>query len=214
MELTLSASLAVSGIPDASAQIELIEAADPYFSSESNGGLFYLSEDLRVFYAIQGSTLFDYPGGLGSTPADALAYIQWVTQNLTGALGTAPNGDSFEKSLSAAESSPLSLLQTVPGPQSDLSVYNFALARVRLNASAGTTNTRAFFRLFQSQSVGVPYQTPPPDAGVAVASPLNNPWRQWTDGSPDGQKIRCSEPARTEPNGSPFPVSVPRAWRI
>ena len=187
--LTLSASLAVSGISDASAEIELIEAADPYFSSESNGGLFYLSEDLRVFYAIQGSTLFGYPGGLGSTPADALAYIQWVAQNLTGPLGTAPNGDSFENSLSAAESSALSLFPTVPGPESELNVYNFALARVRLNASEGTTNTHAFFRLFQSQSVGAPYQTPPQDGSGAVASPLNNPWRRWTDGVPDGQKI-------------------------
>jgi hypothetical protein len=102
MALTLTASLAVSGISDASSEIELIEAADPYFSSESNGGLFYLSEDLRVFYAIQGSTLFGYPGGLGATPADALGYISWVAQNLTGPLGTAPNGDSFENSLSAA----------------------------------------------------------------------------------------------------------------
>jgi hypothetical protein len=70
-----------------------------------------------------------------------------------------------------------------------LNVYNFALARVRLNASAGTTNTRAFFRLFQSQSVAIPYQTPPQDGSGAVASPLNTPWRQWTDGIPNGQKI-------------------------
>jgi hypothetical protein len=103
--LTMTASLAVSGISDASSEIELIEAADPYFSSESNGGLFYLSEDLRVFYAIQGSTLFGYPaaGGLGSTPADALAFIQWIVANLSGANGTTaasstalPNSDSFE----------------------------------------------------------------------------------------------------------------------
>jgi hypothetical protein len=194
--LTLQASLAVSGLPDASAEIELIEAADPYFSSESNGGLFYLSEDLRVFYAIQGSTLFGYPapGGLGSTPADALAFIQWIIANLSGANGTTasatalPNSDSFEN-LPTAESSALSLLPTVAGPQSDLNVYNFALARVRLNASEGTKNTRAFFRLFQSQSVAMPYQTPPEDEGVPVVSPLNNPYRQYSDGIQDGQKI-------------------------
>jgi kumamolisin len=69
--LTLNASLAATGgIPDAAAQIELIQGGDPYFSSESNGGLYWLNEDIRVFYAIEGSTLFGYPApGLGSTPA-------------------------------------------------------------------------------------------------------------------------------------------------
>ena len=203
--LTMNASLAVSGIPDASAEIELILAADPFFSSELKGGLFWLSEDLRVFYAIQGSTLFGYPGGLGSTPADALEYIQWVTQNLTGPLGTAPNGDSFENSLSAAETSALSLLPTVAGPQSELNVYNFALARVRLNASEATTKTRAFFRLFQSQSVATPYQTPPEDEGIPVVSPLNSPYRQWSDGNQNGRKIPL---LGTSTNGAQY-VTVP-----
>jgi hypothetical protein len=189
--LTLNASLAVSGVPDASAQFELVTAADPFFSSESNGGLSYLSADLRVFYAIQGSSLFGYPGGLGTTPADALAYIEWVAQNLTGALGTAPNGDSFENSLSAAESSALSLMPTVPGPESELNVFNFALARVRLNAlsSGHTAHTRVFFRLFQSQTTATPYEVTTTDGSGPQASPPDSPYRQRTDGITDGQKV-------------------------
>jgi kumamolisin len=208
--LTLNASLAaIGGIPDASAQIELIQGGDPYFSSESNGGLFWLSEDIRVFYAIEGSTLFGYPApGLGNSPTEARSFIQWIAANLSGPLGTGPNGDSFENTLPVAElTSALSLYPTVPGPESELNVYNFAIARVRLNgtSAADAAKVRIFFRLFQSQSTTTPYQAPPPDTGSPVVSPLNSPYRQWSDGNKDGRKIPL---LGTSPDGTQY-VTVP-----
>ncbi|MGO9266841.1 MAG: protease pro-enzyme activation domain-containing protein [Candidatus Binataceae bacterium] len=182
--LTLTASLPVStGVPPASTEIELITAADPFFSSESNGGLYWLSEDIRVFYAEEGSTLFGAPA-LGSTPAAAQSFIQWIIANISGPLGTGPNGDTFE-SLPASESSSLSLLPVATNPPHN-AIFNFAIARVRLNGeSEEAKQVRAFFRLFQSQSVAVPYQTPINPTGVSAPT---GPYRQWSDGIEYGQK--------------------------
>ncbi len=184
--LTLQATLnATTGMLTASAEIALITAADPFFSSEANGGLFWLSEDLRVFFAEEGSTLFGAPP-LGSTPAAAQSFIQWIISNISGPNGVGPNGDSFETTLSNTESgSALSLLPTtLISPTKN--IFNFAIARVRLN---GTTEqakkVRAFFRLFQSQSVALPYQSPQNPTGVSAAT---DAYRQWSDGVTDGQK--------------------------
>jgi Pro-kumamolisin, activation domain len=184
--LPLTASLPVStGVPSANQQIELIIAADPFFSSESNGGLYWLSEDIRTFYAEEGSQLFGAPN-LGNTPADAQSFIQWIISHISGPLGTGTNGDTFEYTLSnTEETSALSLLPyTTNSPHK--AIFNFAIARVRLNGESEKAKTvRAFFRLFQSQSVSVPYQTPISNTGVSAPT---GAYRQWSDGSTDGQK--------------------------
>ncbi len=191
LSLTLSASLAVSGGPSpVTTQIELVEAADPYFSSESNGGQYWLSEDLRVFYAEEGSTLFGAPP-LGSTPTDALSFINWIITNISGPLGTGPNGDTFENTLTPDElSSALSLNPTtVNSSGQTLSIYNFAIARVRLDGTSAAEKAktvRAFFRLFQGQATTTPYQAPGTGAGVSSAT---GPYRQWSDGTTDGSKV-------------------------
>lgn len=182
--LTLTATLPAStGVPPANAEIELIIAADPFFSSESNGGLYWLSEDIRTFFAEEGSTLFGAPA-LGSTPAAALSFIQWIVSHISGPLGTGPSGDTFE-GLPTSESSSLSLLPNATNPPHK-AIFNFALARVRLNGeSEQAKKVRAFFRLFQSQSVAVPYQIPINASGVSAPT---GPYRQWSDGVDDGQK--------------------------
>jgi hypothetical protein len=189
MVLTLSASLNAGGGLNATAQIELIEAGDPFFSSESNGGLSWLSDDIRVFNAIEGSTLFGAPP-LGNTPTAALNFINWITSNLSGPLGTGPNGETFENTLAAGElASALSLnATTIPedNPDQALQIYNFAIARVRLNGTTeAASKVRVFFRLFQGQATTTPYQAP--GSGAGVSSPTG-PYRQWSDGMTDGQK--------------------------
>jgi hypothetical protein len=182
--LTLLATLPAStGIPPATAQFELILAADPFFSSESNGGIYWLSEDIRVFYAEQGSTLFGAPA-LGSTPADARSFLQWIVSHLSGPVGTGPNGQTFE-SLPTSESAALSLLPTATDPPHN-AMFNFSLCRVRLSGESEVAKkVRVFFRLFQSQSVAVPYQTPLNSTGVSAPT---GAYRQWSDGVTDGRK--------------------------
>ncbi len=182
--LILTATLPAStGVPLATAEIELIIAADPYFSSELNGGLYWLSEDIRTFYAEQGSTMFGAPA-LGSTSADAQSFIQWIISNISGPLGTGPNGDTFE-GLPTSESASLSLLPNATNPPHN-AIFNFAIARVRLSGeSEQAKKVRAFFRLFQSQSVAIPYQSPISTTGVSAPT---GAYRQWSDGVSDGQK--------------------------
>jgi Pro-kumamolisin, activation domain len=185
--LTLNATLQAStGTLMASTEIELVTTADPYFASESNGGLYWLSEDIRVFYAVEGSTLFGAPP-LGNTPGAAQSFIQWIISHISGPNGTGPNGDTFEATLSLSEqSSAISLLpETLDAPPKN--IYNFAIARVRLDGlSEKAPTVRAFFRLFQSQSVAVPYQAPLSPTGVSAPT---GAYRQWSDGTADGQKI-------------------------
>jgi len=183
--LTLNASLAANtGALSASQPIELILAADPFFSSESNGGSYWLSEDIRVFYAEQGSTLFGAPA-LGTTPADAQNFIQWIIGNISGPLGTGTNGDTFESLPTAEGSALLSLLPNATNSPHN-AIFNFAIARVRLNGeSEQAKKVRAFFRLFQSQSVNVPYQAAVSSSGVSAPT---GAYRQYSDGTVDGFK--------------------------
>jgi len=184
--LVLDATLAATtGTLTASQPIELIIAADPFFSSESNGGLYWLSEDIRVFYAEQGSTLFGAPP-LGSTPAEAQSFIQWIIANISGPSGSAPgSSDTFEDLPTAEGSALLSLLPNATNKPHN-AIFNFAIARVRLNGESEQAKTvRAFFRLFQSQSVNVPYQTPLNNTGVSAPT---GAYRQFSDGTDDGFK--------------------------
>jgi hypothetical protein len=176
---------ATTGTLTASQEIELIEAADPYFSNEADGQVYYLSEDIRVFYAVEGSTMFGAPP-LGNTPAAAISFIKWIISNLSGQNGTGPNGDTFQGLGTTEATSQLSLL---PFTLTFLPVFNFAIARVRLDGttmSEEAKTVRAFFRLFQSQSVAMAYEAPSSNTGV---SDPTGAYRQWSDGTTDGQKI-------------------------
>jgi hypothetical protein len=170
-------------------QIELIKAADPFFSSEANGGTTIESEDLRVFYAWEGgplSTVFGAPM-LGNTPLDARSFIRWIIANLSGPLGQAAgSSDTFENTLTPQVST-LSLNTSTTGPNSK-NIFNFAIARVRLTFSStavAAKQVRVFFRLWQAMSTDLVYGTP---AGSG-ASPATGPFRQWSDGTHNGIKV-------------------------
>jgi hypothetical protein len=183
----ISATLAATtGMLQASQEIELILAADPYFSNEADGQLYYLSEDIRVFYAVEGSTMFGAPP-LGSTPAAAISFIQWIINNISGPNGTGPNGDTFQGLGTTEATSQLSILPfTLAGQM----VFNFAIARVRLDGtsmSEEAKTVRAFFRLFQSQSVAMAYEAP--SSTAAGVSDPTGAYRQWSDGITNGRKI-------------------------
>ena len=148
----LTASLAsVPPPPIAGAQIELIKLADPYFSNYDNGNTVgWLSSDLRVFNVIQGASPFGMV--LGSTPADARAFIVNAVENMTSAVF---NGLQTDEEISALSIFPQT---TPPGSRP---VFNFALARVRLNGVSLAANpARVFFRVFQAPTTAsLTYQT-------------------------------------------------------
>ncbi len=148
--LTIAAALGVSPAPaPAMAQIELITDADPYFSNYANGNTVgYLSSDLRVFKVIEGEAPFGFV--LGHTAADARIFIQNAMASMTPSQFDALPTDENTSALSLTT-------QTTDGK----SIFNFALARVRLNGVSLPANpARVFFRVFQAPTTAaLTYQT-------------------------------------------------------
>ncbi len=194
--LTLTASLTPAPVPagplsvsgatlTAQAQIELITSADPFFSSEANGGLSWLCEDLRAFYLEENATLFGLTLGNAQTPTP-LSFIQQVVSSMSGSNGSVPgSSDTFENLPHATgQDSQLSLLPTTA---SGTPVYNFALARVRLTGvTEAAQKVRVFFRTWQAQTTAVTYTTAAAGAGP---SPATGPFRQYSDGVDEGRKV-------------------------
>ncbi len=173
--LNLIAVLSV--LPDpgiAWAQIELIKDADPYFSNYANGNITgWLSSDLRVLKVVEGEAPFGL--ALGSTPADARAFIAHAIDNMTPAV--------FDALPTDEKTSALSILGTTlgPGPKA---VFNFALARVRLQGSSLPADpVRVFFRVFQSPTTAsLTYETD------MSGNPIQG-YRQAASGGYGGHKI-------------------------
>jgi hypothetical protein len=185
LQITASLPSVASPPIPGSAQIELITAADPFFSNEANGAIWWLSEDLRAFYVEEGQSLFGLTLGSAQAPTP-LSFIQQVISSLSGQSGSAPgSGDTFEGLPHVAnQDAQLSLLPMTLG---GTPVYNFALARVRLTGvTEAAPKVRVFFRTWQAQSTAITYATP---SGGAGPSPSTGPFRQYSDGVDDGRKV-------------------------
>ena len=164
-----------------STNIELVGGQDPFFTNVATNGVYYLSQDLRVFTAVPGSS--PIPVGAPSGPrfpatdtsqwntSAGFQYIQqlltWLNQNFSNPNGPDPFSPSgiFPDQTNAltgdSSVSPFSFQ-----PQSDgngvFANYNYAIARVRLNGAPGSTtngNVRVFFRLFLTQSNDTDYDS-------------------------------------------------------
>jgi hypothetical protein len=177
------ASTSVSGTLTNLAQLTFIDEGDPFFVNSLldknnvaiNPG--WLSADLRVF-TIQANQA-KFGATMGGNASAAPAYIQSVIKNLTAGGGSA-GGNKFDDLGLDEESSALHLF---PTDSNHNLVFNFAVARVRLDGSSAAANhVRLFFRLFQAQSTGTAYVVPTPYPG-------NGPYRTFSDGVENGQKI-------------------------
>lgn len=158
---------------DTSALFELVAGADPYFNNidPSQGNVFYLSQDLRVFTATPAINGTPVPGGpafMSDNTAGAYSYIQslltWLNANYSNTSGVDPFA-----SVLPGQSGALSGDSSVTPFSIDFSHfppfvnnYQFAVARVRLRGSAGpageANNVRVFFRLWASQTADTDYQ--------------------------------------------------------
>ena len=171
---SLSATIIADGNPfplAPTAEIELVGGADPYFTNVNpdQGNFFYLSQDLRVFTITAGTTIGSGGGaatlGPGGVP-DAYSFIKQLITYVNGQFGYS-NTTSFIPPTDPASPDPLDGLlgssqtggltgdsSVTPGTMSEPN-YNFAIARVRLNAPGGTTTSSGvsvFFRLFSTQT--------------------------------------------------------------
>jgi hypothetical protein len=156
-----------------SMQIEILAGADPYFQNQDvqQNNYPYLSNDLRVFTATLAQTPVPIPGGptLSDSISGAYQYIQDLLTYLNGSSDfTNPSGsDAFETFPSQYQENQTDSNVTPYSPNIGTfpptvdNNYNFAVARVRLLGTAGTSNeatdVRVFFRLFTAQTNDTDY---------------------------------------------------------
>lgn len=163
LNVTLNASIStVFG----SAQIQLLQQPNPY---ELDGQTSWLSTDLRVFHIKQGESKFGATVN-GSTPADAVGFLQTVIANLnSGNTG----GQTFDAGLDT-NNTELALNQVDGG---GTAIFNFAIAKVRYQGIAQDAQAvRVFFRLC-------------PALTVSTAFDPTTTYRTFSDGVPFGHKI-------------------------
>ncbi|NWJ39480.1 MAG: hypothetical protein HXX12_00725 [Geothrix sp.] len=181
----LDAWLAAGGtkVPgsNTSTQFELLAGADPYFTNidPAHNNVFYLSQDLRVFTAIPGKNPTPVAGGptfATDSVAGAYSYIQnllaWLNNpanhftdgsNDPFASGVIPQPGNALDGDSSVTPLTVELGGGFPPIFSIYNNYNFALARVRLRGTAGSTGkasgVRVFFRLWSTETADTDYQT-------------------------------------------------------
>jgi hypothetical protein len=198
--LALTTSLTAGGSTvsgsSATMDFELIAAGDPYFANidPAQNNQPYLSQDLRVFGAAPSLNNTPFPGGpafSNDSVAGAYNYIQALLGYLNGtAAFTNPAGtDPFsllpnQQGEGQTDSSVAPLVLSSAFPPAFVNNYNFAIARVRLRGSSGSSgaasNVRVFFRVFASQSPDTDYDPngtylSQPDAANEPGAPLPGP---------------------------------------
>jgi hypothetical protein len=144
--LTVTTNLSSSAVSAAltdSAPVQLVKSANPFMLDLADGATkTWLSSDVRVFRVVAGETRLGQTLPSNATRAQALTYIQNVVNGMTVAGFT---GLTLDQSASA--------LSPFPTTNGGVKVYNFAVARVRLNSTVAAANdVRVFFRIFTSQT--------------------------------------------------------------
>jgi len=144
-----------------SAWIQLVKAANPFMLDLANDNqTVWLSSDLRVFRAVAGQNTLGKMLPAGASRTQALQYLRDVLQDMT--------VPQFENDLSITQSgSALSpFATTTENPKKN--VYNFAVARVRLqNAAAKADKVRVFFRIVPSPTTALlTYLESPPGTPI------------------------------------------------
>ncbi|WP_461481748.1 hypothetical protein [Porticoccus sp.] len=143
VDATLTSSAVADPLTD-SAWMQLVKSANPFMLDlDGAGAKTWLSSDVRVFPVVEGETVFGQTLPANASKSQAYTFVR----NLMASISVA----QFESlSISQAEST-LSPFPTTTG--SGKKVYNFAIARVRLNGeSAAASQVRVFFRIFVSQT--------------------------------------------------------------
>jgi hypothetical protein len=158
--LAVSASFSVPSHPaplTAQAEIELVANPDPFIlhGDASAGYPWWLSTDLRVFQVAAGQTRFGATlAASGSAQQAATTFIQAVINNLNGdPAGAASVFDGV------TQDETLSELTLLPANSSGTAVYNFALARIRLQDVAAAADVGVFFRMWQAQQATAQFDT-------------------------------------------------------
>jgi hypothetical protein len=124
--------------------VQLVKSANPFMLDLANNNqTHWLSSDLRVFPVVTGKTKNGKRLQPDATRAQALDFLRELVNDMT--------ISQFESLEITQSGSMLSSLPTTTA--TNRKVYNFAVARVRLNGNAAVVSKlRVFFRIFTSQT--------------------------------------------------------------
>jgi hypothetical protein len=130
----------------ANGTVEFLTAEDPYMKK---GDPFWLSIDTRVFKIFESDT---FATGTMLSPGQPLQFIQNVIGALNNSATPQATRDSWFDTLPSDEvGSALEYSTAITDHTTGTTrnIFNFALAKVRLQGMNGASNVRAFFRLFR-----------------------------------------------------------------
>ena len=161
--ITVDASLTVGSVTvSAATNIVLSAGEDPRLEDRNpldpTAYPSWLSFDLRFLKVTIPSTATRFGATMSSNPADAPGFIASVTTNLTAGDGTV-GLDSFAN---LTQDEGMSSLEFLPTDKNGDVVFNFAIARVRLQGNtpgAVAKSVRVFFRLFSAQTTATNFDT-------------------------------------------------------
>jgi len=223
---TLQATISILGQPDAQtpeAEFYLLGGDDPYFTNLNSGSgvtdpQYYLSQDLRVFTGTPAVNNTPVAGSgaptLGDSVSDAYTYIgkliDWLNTNY-GYLNTSytPPDTNFTDPLDTLlpdQNGALNGDSSVTPKTGTNNNYSFAIARVRLRGSSGSsaaaTGVKVFFRIFTTQTFDTNYINTAgatsganPNVTYPSTGSLNNPQSPLPGTAGNGATINgCSLP--------------------
>lgn len=130
------------------ASVKFLRAANPYMI---DGDTPWLSVDTRVFTALENQTRFNETMTAGRDPLEFLSSI----------VARLNNGTSGAETFDSISSDALDYAESIPNPStgSSTSIFNFALAKVRLQGSNGASGVRIFFRAFRYSAPSLLFDT-------------------------------------------------------
>lgn len=178
--LYATATFQVDTTVTSAAELELVSTDDPQFYHNFYEDTSWLSGELRVFSLEAGNSLFGVPlgtpgNGATATSADALTFIQGLIKRMNNAQAGGPplqptqfQGtavQSFDDLNQQEDTYPLSLAAPQPGKTP---TYNFALARVHMQAEVTAPKVRVFFRSFRASATSTAYDPAANDTDMSA----------------------------------------------
>ena len=157
--LTVTANFSPPSQPAVSGHgvIHLIATPDPFIlhGDVRDGYPWYLSTDLRVFQMKAGDTRFGTTlASSGAADEIATTFIQEVLKALNGDLAAAA---ALFEAISQEEEAAETELAFLPEDSHGNRLFNFALARVRLQDVAAAKQVGVFFRMWQAQQTNATF---------------------------------------------------------
>ncbi len=214
--LELDSSIIISGqTQQALTDLTFYGAQDPFFSnvSATADNVPWLSEDLRVFATPAGGTPVNGGPTFNTDSLDGArsylaALLPWLTQNY----GDPSGSDPFDAASNVvpqptdALTGDSSVLPNMNFLGINENIYNFAIARVRLDGAIGTVSqpVKVFFRMWSSQSPDTDYQP----GSTYKSQPDSSSLPDWPLPDPDSSTFpffaSSNTPNFNDPNNSEF----------